>query len=298
MNKRATVLFGSGAVMAILTGAFAYRVVMGFQAEVIAARTPTTVRQVLVATRDLTPGQVIADRDVRVVSLPEDKALGESWYAEPQTVRGLVLRSPILAGEPLRKERFGEGIARSALSLEVAPGKRAVSVDLTRAASVGGELQRGDLVDVMVTIRTDTAGGDTAWVTETILQGVPVLQVGPEVADPLGVGKSAQQPQARTDAWLTLELLPSEGEKLAMAVARGSIHCALRTRADTEVADPDGPLLTRELVGMATPQATPRAAAAKGAPAAPEQVSEVIQGSDTTQARFRDGVLVASGGTR
>ena len=92
MNKRATVLFGSGAVMAILTGAFAYRVVMGFQAEVIAARTPTTVRQVLVATRDLTPGQVIADRDVRVVSLPEDKALGESWYAEPQTVRGLVLR--------------------------------------------------------------------------------------------------------------------------------------------------------------------------------------------------------------
>ena len=150
----------------------------------------------------------------------------------------------------------------------------------------------------MVTIRTDTAGGDTAWVTETILQGVPVLQVGPEVADPLGVGKSAQQPQARTDAWLTLELLPSEGEKLAMAVARGSIHCALRTRADTEVADPDGPLLTRELVGMATPQATPRAAAAKGAPAAPEQVSEVIQGSDTTQARFRDGVLVASGGTR
>lgn len=293
LRKRALVLLGTGAVLAAATGWLCYRVITSYQAEAVAARRPAEARTILAATRNLAAGQVVSPRDLRTVTVAYDAAQADSWFTDPKDVNGLVLGSPVLAGEPLRKERFGDAATDLALSMQIAPGRRAVTVELTRAASVGGELRRGDLVDVMVTIRPEATTGAPSWVTETILQGAEVLDIGPH--RPEGVAALDASTAPPRDAWLTLQLIPSEAEKLAMASARGTIHCALRARADASVEPGDGPLQTRTLVGMGEPARAPKSSAAHGDP---EAVSEVIQGSATTRARFRAGVLLpATGGS-
>ena len=99
-------------------------------------------RPVAVATRDLSPGEVLDSGAVEVRDLPEG-VIPDAAVATAPT--GAVVRHPILAGEPLAPARLApDGLSGTAAL--VAEGERAVAVPV--GAGGAPPLAVGDLVDV------------------------------------------------------------------------------------------------------------------------------------------------------
>lgn len=103
-------------------------------------------RAVAVATRDLTPGDVIDASTVEVRRLP-DAAVSRGALAEPPI--GSVVRQPVVAGEPLVAERLApQGL--TGVAALVPAGHRAVAVPIGPMAAP--PLAIGDLVDVLAVV--------------------------------------------------------------------------------------------------------------------------------------------------
>ena len=103
-------------------------------------------RPVVVATRDLEPGEVVDADAVEVRDLPEGVVTAAALADTPE---GAVVRQPILAGEPVAAERLAPHGLTGAAAL-MAPGERAVAVPL--GPSGAPPLAIGDLVDVLTVV--------------------------------------------------------------------------------------------------------------------------------------------------
>ncbi len=125
-----------------------------------------------VATRDLSPGDVVDDGAVEVRALPSG-VLGEATMAEPPV--GAVVRHPILAGEPLAAVRLAPDGLTGVAAL-VPAGERAVAVAVGPAGVP--PLVVGDLVDVVAVVApgaVDVGAGEPAF---TLVERATVVAVG------------------------------------------------------------------------------------------------------------------------
>lgn len=152
--------------------------------------------------------------------------------------------------ERLARADEGEG-----LNAIIERGKRAMTIETDAQSSLGGFLAPGNQVDVIVTIRPDDKNIGAKWLTDTILQDVKVLAVGDSLrARPTGDdgSKKKGKKRGRNRPSVTLELSPSEAEKLALASSKGDLHLVLRSEVDTYVYDDDGELTnTDQMLGVA-----------------------------------------------
>jgi pilus assembly protein CpaB len=103
-------------------------------------------RPVVVATRDLAPGEVVDPSAVETRDLPEGVLTDGALAATPE---GAVVRQPILAGEPVAERRLAPNGLTGAAAL-VPPGERAVAVPLGPAGAP--PVVVGDLVDVVAVL--------------------------------------------------------------------------------------------------------------------------------------------------
>ena len=130
-------------------------------------------RQVVVATRDLAPGDVVDSGAVEVRDLPERLVTSAALAAAPE---GAVVRQPILAGEPVVASRLAPHGLTGAAAL-VPPGARAVAVPLGPAG--GPPLALGDLVDVLAVLPGGVdPGGDGEAPAFALVEGAVVVDVG------------------------------------------------------------------------------------------------------------------------
>jgi Flp pilus assembly protein CpaB len=111
-------------------------------------------RPVIVATRDLAPGEVVDAAAVEWRDLPEGVVTGAALADAPD---GAVVRQPILAGEPVVAERLAPHGLTGVAAL-VPPGERAVAVPL--GPSGAPPLAVGDLVDVVTVLPAGLDAGD------------------------------------------------------------------------------------------------------------------------------------------
>lgn len=116
-------------------------------------------RQVVVATRDLAPGDVVDAGAVEIRDLPEGVLTDSALADAPE---GSVVRQPILAGEPVVAARLAPHGLTGAAAL-VPAGERAVAVPL--GPSGAPPLAIGDLVDVLTVVPAgvDPDGEDPAF---------------------------------------------------------------------------------------------------------------------------------------
>jgi pilus assembly protein CpaB len=123
---------------------------------------------------------------------------------------------------------------RRDLSSLVQPGKRAVSVRASEAGSDpagNGLLRPGDYVDVIVTLRNESANEAPAAVL--LLQRVLVLAVGSETR-PQAFSEQ-QEGAGDSERELTLSLKVEEAQLLSLARERGTLSVALRGPGDSKV---------------------------------------------------------------
>ncbi len=230
-----------------------------------AARQRVVMRPVVLAARDLPAGQSIKSGDLRVVRWPAT-GLPRGHFSSPAALEGRVPRTRLFKGEVVLAAKLAAKGLSGGLSSVLPPGFRAMTVKVDDVIGVGGFVQPGDRVDVLVTLERGPFRDDP--VTRTVLQKVKVLTVGEKVARNKRPGSKPRRHQAQV---VTLQLTPAQGETLALAASTGKLLLALRNQADGRRAASAGVRLT-SLVPLAGPQ--PAARAREQAP-----LVEVIRGT-------------------
>ena len=188
--------------------------------------------RVLVAARDISKGTTI-DYDMLAFKVVPINFIQPGALKSKESAAGKTALATIMAGEQILRTKLvtpGTGLT---LAVKTPPGKRAATISLETASSVGGMVSPGDHVDVLA-IFTMPA------VTLTLFQDILVLAVGrqmvPEEAERKRRDEKAPSPTAR--GTVTLALTPQEVQVLTVAMQHGKIRLTLRPRMETGKALP------------------------------------------------------------
>lgn len=164
---------------------------------------------VVVASRDLSPGTQLTASDVRVESAELSSNLVGHTIGQPSVVIGTTVTGPVKAGEILQPGALVDGSASTGPEM---------SFSLPSSRALGGNLQSGETVDVLVTDKTTPAAAAT-----TAVKDVKIIKVGGEKS---ALGDSG-------DLTVTVGLRSrAEASALAAAVDTGNVTL-VRTTALT-----------------------------------------------------------------
>jgi pilus assembly protein CpaB len=190
--------------------------------------------QVLVAARAIDPGTQIKAGDLRWQEWPGD-ALSPNFITDRSDAGALsdtlgeTVRAHVDMGEPMTSAKLVKAGSSGFMAAMLSPGMRAISTKIDEESAAGGFILPGDRVDVVLTHRVDRSSGSSdGFETQTILRDVKVLAIGQTFEEANGEkvvnGKTA-----------TLELSPSEAERLALSSAMGNLTLVLRSAANDSV---------------------------------------------------------------
>lgn len=186
--------------------------------------------QVLVAARDVPQGAALTPSDLAVVLFPTDSIapsfirLSNQPSAQADYVNA-VTRRPFAQGEPITLGSVVQPDGRGFMAAQLAPGFRAVSIEIDNETAAGGYIQVNDRVDVIATYSVENReGGGDQINSDIILQDVRVLALG-ETTQPQTTGESPAVVQAGV---AVLELSQEDARVLALADEMGTLNLALR----------------------------------------------------------------------
>lgn len=182
---------------------------------------------ILVAARNISPGEALNDTMVAWQSWPRDTAdasfiRGDGRAPAASLVEGAVARAPMVKGEPLTYTKIIRSGASGVMAASLSPGMRAVSVPASTVTGAGGFIQPGNRVDVVL---TSNVGGKVA--ASIILTNIRVLAV--DQAFDTVAAKAASELHM-----VTFELTPAQVKFLAQKQTMGQLSLALRPLVDTE----------------------------------------------------------------
>ncbi|SDK21850.1 pilus assembly protein CpaB [Methylophilus rhizosphaerae] len=192
--------------------------------------------------------QVVARNDIAVahVLTAEDLELTTTQQLDPQAfsdLQNLLGKAPVMAigkGEPLKVAHFP---VNSLLGQALAPHERAVAIKVNEVIGVGGFIQPGDHVDVLLYLRTDRETGDVSS-AQVVLANVKVLAYGALIGEtdsgkrdesassvPAKLGSDNSQSgskNARDSRSAILAVAEQDVAKLMLADSTGILRLALR----------------------------------------------------------------------
>lgn len=242
------------------------------RAEAPARTAPTTA--VLVAASALPTGATITPGSLRWQAWPTNVST-DAYLTEANTrldqLNGAVVRSDLIAGEPVAAGVLLQPRDGGVLAAVLEPGYRAVTITVTAASAVAGFVMPGDRVDLILS-RDNGAGGSARpnFVSETVLTDLRVLGADQRGAD---AKKEVAAPQT-----VTLEVTPKGAEVIAVAGELGKLSLSLRSLA-TGAPSADRPAVSRTSADDATQSAPPRSIARRAAPQRPSV--EVVRGGSS-----------------
>ena len=170
---------------------------------------------------------------------------------------GSVVREPILAGEPIVSRKIVRAGDSGYMAAYLEPGMRAMAIRVTVETAAGGFILPGDRVDVLLTRETTLANVGADAGDRSKFSSSTVMQNVKVLAIDQST-RAGDDEQAVVGATATLELGPRDAEALALAKSEGELSLVLRSYADT--GGPSG------RVAPAARQATPVRVFRGGAP--------------------------------
>jgi len=189
---------------------------------------------VIAAKADLPSGTILKSSDLCAVQVPSSMVKGN--YVKEDNHLALVGRKTLF---PLQKESpilwssiDGGGPDARGLAGDIKSRMRAIAVNVSGAASVGGMVTPNDHVDVLGTFSfpSKSVPGEMELITMTILQDVLVLATGRETAKSRLFGERVLSSGYNT---VTLEVTPREAEILVFCEQiKGRLSLALRNSED------------------------------------------------------------------
>jgi pilus assembly protein CpaB len=239
------------------------------------------VPTVVIATKTIEAGLPIDLGQVQAMEWPST-AVPIGAFTSTKEVAGRIAKTPIVAGEPILNAKLAPQSATGGLSSTILEGKRAITVRVNEVVAVAGFALPGSFVDVLVSGK-DSTGQSFARI---VLSRIKVLAIAQETtADPA---------KPKVVNAVTLELSPTESEKLDLARSIGELSLALRNEFDTTEINSNGVRLPDILnpSGMnqgapLTPAATASASKPAPAPRIVHQRVEEIRGTSRQSATSR-----------
>jgi pilus assembly protein CpaB len=212
-----------GCLAATIGGAVSWYVYRSLEAKFGAIR--TDLRVVVIAARDIQPGDKIDSRDLQLVTYPA-RFLPQGPLHSQGAAIGRIAMVPITRGEIVLPSKTGvDGDNRFTAQIPV--GMRALQVPVNEAESAS--MKPGDRVDVFV---TGNAPGSNDTQTRNVLSNVRLLGIESRV--------------------VTLVAAPEDVERLILAMQESRVKLVFRNPADT--AQGNVPEITRStLYGVSQP---------------------------------------------
>ena len=199
---------------------------------------PKPLPVVLTASRNLAVGSLITANDIIWSPLQNGVILSAHMLkgkTKPDSVVGAVVRRAVYKGTPLTWSSIVRPGEYGFLAAALRPDHRAVTILVNRATSQAGLIYPGDRVDVILTVEVnDEQTRKTNTFTGTILEDIRVVAVNRQVESSVGAtqGNASRRPSRSGSSTVTLEVLPSEAERLVLATSKGDISLAMRSLTD------------------------------------------------------------------
>ena len=197
---------------------------------------------VVVASRSIYEMQTVQENMVELVEIPE-KFVQPGYARQLEDVVGLVALAPINQGEQMLKNKVILPGPETGLSLQVSPGKRALSVPVNKVRAVSHLLKPGDRVDLLVAVNLNVGTSQKKYI-KTLLQDMVILATGVRVVSELpriqeDVGGEAYVKNLRKESnfdTITIEASPSNAQKIVYLLSTDpqSLFFTLRHPSDNE----------------------------------------------------------------
>lgn len=145
---------------------------------------------------------------------------------------GSVVREPILAGEPIVGRKIVRAGDSGYMAAYLEPGMRAMAIRVTVETAAGGFILPGDRVDVLLTRETNLSNMGAQEGERSKFASSTVMQNIKVLAIDQST-RAGDDEQAVVGATATLEVGPRDAEALALAKSEGELSLVLRSYADT-----------------------------------------------------------------
>ena len=225
-------------ITALVFGFFAYRLSQG-----LATPPPEPEPEPILLSDDQTLAVVAVEPIKAFEPLPQSSValvamtvLPEQYYASVEEVVGKVPLSDIGVGAPLTVSYFRES---NSLVRQIPQGHQAVSVEIDDIVAVGGFIQPGDIVDVLLYVR---GGGREVEDSQAriLIMNVRVLAYEERVINVPATedSEAAQQQKTKRVRTAVLAVPDKEVTRVMLAASYGKLRLSLRGEepipADTE----------------------------------------------------------------
>ena len=268
MSIRTIATFAVAIFLGLIAVFLTRSIIANRQTEAVPAAAGAGMVPVVVAAEPLGRGEPVEAGKLRVVNFPVDAVPADAFQSIPQLLGGgtRLAMGTIAKNEPILAAMVTSPGGKLAMSTELTPGMRAVSIKSGDVAGVAGFVLPGDRVDVLLTRTMGGQGNDNAnSLTQVIAEDVRVLAV--DQTDDEGANKPVV---AKT---VTVEVTPDQAQKISLGDSVGTISLALRHVADSA-------LITRDATTVRDLGFAPRAPMETGGGI------RVIRGGDASQQAY------------
>jgi len=178
-------------------------------------------KTVVVAREDIREYEILDESKMEVVEKPAD-FIQPGAIQNPTEVVGQIALAPMRKGEQILNTKLVFPDKSTGLSMQVSPGKRAITVPVNEVQGVAKLIKPGDRVDIIAGV-DDGQGVNKVRKMRTILQDVPILATGQSIVDnlPLKIVQGDKDDyeirNLRVEnnyATLTVEVSPSEAQQV------------------------------------------------------------------------------------
>lgn len=236
MNTQRVIVLGLAFVAAIGAALMVHAMLRGGGKSAAQPASSVAMSEVLVAGADLEPGQVLEAQQVRWDKWPATSVgagfITHNAGSTDDVIKGQVVRTPILAGQPVTTNAIVKSDAAGFMAATLTPGMRAVSITINTDQGAGGFILPNDRVDVILTRKFDATRPPQV-VSDTILSDLRVLAVDQTY-------KQDKDTKTVTAKSATLEVSPAQAEALTRAAMTGGLSLVLRPLGDGAAAPPAG----------------------------------------------------------
>jgi pilus assembly protein CpaB len=233
-NKRFVIVLGGAVVFGLIAAMSVSKYLSGTQAYA------KNLNSIMVAKVTINPGEKIIAEQLEAVQFPRG-ATPDGVFESPDKLVGRVAVVSIAAREPVTDFKLAPEGSAGGLSSMIPEGYRAMTVKVDDVVGVSGFIMPGALVDVVVVINpAENTQQDP--ISKIVLQNIKVLANGQNMDKP----KSEREPESVKA--VTLQVLPEQAEKLALAATEGKLQLVMRNAVDQDDEQTEG-VNKRRLLG-------------------------------------------------
>jgi pilus assembly protein CpaB len=199
--------------------------------------------EVIVANKLIHTGEPVSD-SITYEKWPQSSVRTEIYNRKMisnDLLKELIARRIIEQGEPITQTNVVDRKGQGVLAALVKKGLRAVSISLDPNSNIGGLLNPGDIVDVILALNAPDK--DTGETNRMLLCGVKVLALDQHYSNVIDfVAKKAAEGTQSSPKTVTLEVTPKQASALAAGMKLGTLSLSLHSSREGESLCVEGPI--------------------------------------------------------